>query len=65
MDLYQTQSLFQDPDLIFCEPEPIPINGQRAIGPSTPELLVLLNVVRLHTSHDVVQIGDPAKLTPV
>jgi hypothetical protein len=29
-DPYQTQSFFQYPDLIFCEPEPIPINRQRA-----------------------------------
>ena len=27
LDLYQTQSLFQYPDFILCEPEPIPING--------------------------------------
>ena len=30
-DPYQTQSFFQDTDLILCEPEPIPIKGQRAV----------------------------------
>ena len=31
LDPYQTQSFFQYTDLILCEPEPIPINGQRAL----------------------------------
>ena len=31
LDPSQTQSFFQYPDLIFCEPEPIPINRQRAV----------------------------------
>jgi len=31
LDLYQTQSLFQYPDLIFCESEAISINGQRTV----------------------------------
>ena len=30
LDAYQTQSFFQDTDLILCEFEPIPVNRQRA-----------------------------------
>jgi len=31
LDAYQTQSFFQYTDLILCESDPIPVNGQRAL----------------------------------